>query len=97
LDKALLDTDIFSEIRKRIDLRVLARSGTYLDLFGQYTISVITVLEVVKGWHKLQREDRVQEFLAEIATAEVLGLDRQGAELAGRCRLGTNRTANWFG
>lgn len=97
MDKALLDTDIFSEIRKRIDRRVLARAGSYLDLFGQYTLSVITVLEVVKGWHKLQREDRVQEFLAEIATAEVLGLDRQGAELAGRIYADLERTGQPIG
>ncbi|MCL1466268.1 hypothetical protein [Argonema galeatum] len=73
MDKALLDPDIFSEIRKRINQRVLARATVYLNVFGEYTISVITVTEVVKGWHKLQREDRIQQFLAAIANAEVCG------------------------
>jgi len=41
-------------------------------------------MEVVQGWHKRQREDRVQEFLATLTTEEVLMLERHDAVLAGR-------------
>jgi tRNA(fMet)-specific endonuclease VapC len=46
--------------------------------------SAITVMEVVQGWHKRQREDRVQEFLATLTTEEVLMLELHDAVLAGR-------------
>lgn len=41
-------------------------------------------MEVVQGWHKRQREDRVQEFLATLTTEEVLMLELHDAVLAGR-------------
>lgn len=84
MNKVLLDTDIFSEIRKGIDRRVVSRAGAYRYVFGFYTISIMTFIEVVKGWQKRQREDRVQEFLTEIANVEVLAIDNYIAELAGR-------------
>lgn len=72
MDKALLDTDIFSEILKGIDQNVVAKAIAYRAAFGYYTISMITVMEVVKGLHKLQREDRIQQFLAGLPTVELL-------------------------
>jgi tRNA(fMet)-specific endonuclease VapC len=51
MDKALLDTDMFSEILKGIDQRVVAKAVAYRTAFGRYTISVITVMEIVKGFH----------------------------------------------
>jgi tRNA(fMet)-specific endonuclease VapC len=63
LDKALLDTDTFSEVLKRVDAQVVTRATEYRLQFGVYTISTITVVEIVKGLHKVQREERLQEFL----------------------------------
>jgi tRNA(fMet)-specific endonuclease VapC len=51
---------------------------------GRFTISCITVLEVVAGWHRLQREDRVQQFLSQLPSFEVLVLDVDAAVQAGR-------------
>lgn len=82
--KALLDTDIVSEIFRGMNQRVVAKATAYRAVFGNYTISVITVMEVVQRWHKPQREDRVQEFLATLTTEEVLMLERDDAVLAGR-------------
>ena len=53
MDKVLLDTDIFSEVLKGIDQNVVARATDYFANFGNYTISTITVMEVVKGLHKV--------------------------------------------
>jgi tRNA(fMet)-specific endonuclease VapC len=80
VDKSLLDTDIFSEILKGINPSVVAKATAYLSVFGRYTISVITVMEIAKGFHKLQREDRIQQFLAGLTTVELLSLDAQSAE-----------------
>jgi tRNA(fMet)-specific endonuclease VapC len=84
MDKALLDTDIFSETLKGIDQGVVGKANAYRSTFGRYTISVITVMEIVKGLHKLQREVRLQQFLVGLSTVELLTLDLSSAELAGR-------------
>nr|WP_249070713.1 PIN domain-containing protein [Argonema antarcticum] len=68
-----------------------------MAVFTRYTISAITVTEVVKGWHKLQREDRIQEFLAEIVGMEVLPLDTHTAEMAGRIYGDLERTGQPIG
>jgi tRNA(fMet)-specific endonuclease VapC len=97
LNKTLLDTDILSEILKGVNRQVLSRSNTYLQTFGQYTISVITVMEIVRGWHRLQREDRVQRFLAALQTTEILSVDSSTAELAGRIYADLQRTGQLIG
>jgi tRNA(fMet)-specific endonuclease VapC len=97
LDKTLLDTDILSEVLKGINREVLLRSNTYLQTFGSYTISVITVMEIVRGWHRLQREDRVQRFLVALSTTEVLSVDSSTAELAGRIYADLQRAGQLIG
>ena len=71
MDRSVLDTDIFSEVLKRKNGNVVRRAEEYLRLHGRFTITCITVLEVVAGWHRLQREDRVNEFLARLPDLEV--------------------------
>jgi predicted nucleic acid-binding protein len=55
------------------------------------------VLEIVKGWHKLQREDKIQQFFAQIAVAEVITLQLSDAELAGRIYADLERTGQPIG
>lgn len=97
MDKALLDTDIFSEILKGIDQNVVAKAMAYRATFGHYTISTITVMEIVKGLHKLQREDRIQQFLAGLPTVELLTLDLRSSELAGRIYADLERSGQPIG
>ena len=82
--KSLLDTDIFSEILKGIDRTIVAKAIAYRTIWGRYTISAITVLKVIKGLHKVQREERIQQFLARLTAVELLTLDLESATLAGR-------------
>jgi tRNA(fMet)-specific endonuclease VapC len=84
MDKSLLDTDIFSEILKGIDQIVVANATTYLAVFGRYTISTITVIEIIKGLHKIQHKEHIQQFLAGLSGVELLTLNLSSAELAGR-------------
>ena len=97
MDKALLDTDIFSEILKGIDRLIAARATAYRVVFGRYTLSAISVMEIVKGFHKLQREDRIQQFLEGLGSAEVLTLDLRSSELAGRIYADLERTGQPIG
>jgi len=84
MDKVLLDTDIFSEVLKGQNQIVARNAAAYRRHFGHYTLSAITVMEVVKGLQKAQRLERIQPLLAALATEEVLPLDQEAAELAGR-------------
>ncbi len=84
MSRSLLDTDIFSEILKGIDPRVAGRATAYKADFERYTISTITVMEVVKGFHKVQREEEIEGFLSGLPSVEILTLDTRSSELAGR-------------
>jgi tRNA(fMet)-specific endonuclease VapC len=59
--------------------------------------SVITVLEIVKGFHKLKREDRMQQFLAGLPAVELLALDQRSAKLAGRIYADLERVGQPIG
>jgi len=97
VDKALLDTDIFSEILKGIDRAVVRRAVAYRVVWTRYTTSTITVLEVVKGLHKVGREQALQQFLAGMSAVELLTLDLGSAELAGRIYADLERTGQPMG
>jgi tRNA(fMet)-specific endonuclease VapC len=84
VNKALIDTDIFSELGKGVDQRVVQNAAAYQAAFGQYTISAVTVMEIVRGLRKKQATARLQAFLASIVTMEVLPFDEAAAEPAGQ-------------
>jgi tRNA(fMet)-specific endonuclease VapC len=79
LKKALLDTDIFSEITKGVDQTVAAHAQTYRKAFSRYTISAVTFMEVIRGYQQKQATHQ----LAAIASEEVIAFDQAAAELAG--------------
>jgi tRNA(fMet)-specific endonuclease VapC len=97
MDKALLDTDMLSEMLKGVDLVVAAKAKSYHAAIGYYTTSVITVMEVVKGFHKVGRQQRVRQFLSTLSTVEVLVFDSACAELAGRIYADLERTGQPIG
>ncbi|HWG46903.1 MAG TPA: type II toxin-antitoxin system VapC family toxin [Gemmataceae bacterium] len=84
MNKSLIDTDILSEIGKGIDPNVVRNATAYRNAFGQYTLSVITVMEVVQGFQKKQSFGRLQRFLTALASEEIISFDQPAAELAGR-------------
>jgi tRNA(fMet)-specific endonuclease VapC len=97
VNKALIDSDIFSEILKGIDPNVVTRATAYHATFGYYTISMITVMEIVKGFHKVQREDRIQQFLSGVASVELLTLDLESSVLTGRIYADLERAGQPIG
>lgn len=97
MEKALRDTDVFSEILKGIDQNVVAKASIYRAAFNVYTTSVITVMEIVKGFHKVQREARLQQFLTGLSNVELLILDLDSAELAGRVYADLERSGQPIG
>ncbi|MBK7585044.1 MAG: PIN domain-containing protein [Myxococcales bacterium] len=82
--KVLLDTDILSEIIKQRDPAVVAQATEYLAEERRFTISVLSVMEIVYGFHRLAREDRIDQFLTLISVHQVLPFEIAAATLAGR-------------
>jgi tRNA(fMet)-specific endonuclease VapC len=82
--RVLLDTDILSEIIKKKDATVAARATSYLSDEGRFTVSVLSVMEIVYGFHRLGREDRLEQFRTLISAHEVLPFEMTTATLAGR-------------
>jgi len=97
LNKAILDTDILSEIIKGVDQTVAANARTYRRAFGHYTIAAVTVTEIVSGYQRKQATRQLQAFLAILPAAEVLPFDALEAELAGRIAGELERTGRSIG
>jgi tRNA(fMet)-specific endonuclease VapC len=94
MDGSLLDTDIFSEVLKGKNEAVAKNASAYRETFGRYTISAITVMEMVQ---RIARKDRVSELLTALAAEEVLPFERSTAVLAGEILGELQRTGQRIG
>ncbi|OYT72708.1 MAG: VapC toxin family PIN domain ribonuclease [Armatimonadetes bacterium JP3_11] len=83
MEKALIDTDIWLDIMKGVHPRVRERAAIYWDAFGQFTLSVITVAEVVRGLAKRQQAEALARWRGQMESLEILPIDRAIGELAG--------------
>jgi predicted nucleic acid-binding protein len=84
VNKALIDTDIYSEVLKAIDPTVAQNAAAYRKVHGFLTISVITVMEVIQGLQKVGGTSRIQAFRIAITPEEILLFDQAAADLAGQ-------------
>lgn len=84
MSKSLLDTDILSEIMRGRDPKVVAKAQEYLTAYSLFTVSVISIMEIVRGYQRVQRQDKLNQFLHAAAAMEVLLLDTEAAILAGQ-------------
>jgi tRNA(fMet)-specific endonuclease VapC len=77
---------MFSEILRGRDEDICRKAEAYLDVFGRVTISTITVTELVDGFARIEREDRINKLLTELTEKrhECLELDYLSAIMAGR-------------
>ena len=83
MNKALLDTDILSEIGKGVDQNVARNATAYRRAYGFLTLSVISVMEVIQGYQRVNGSNRIQAFRYAISSEEVLLFDQIAADLAG--------------
>ncbi len=70
MNKTLLDTDIFSEIIKGKNQKVIRKAERYFTEKEKYTISIITVLEILKGFYKKNLIIQAQKFLEKVKEKE---------------------------
>jgi tRNA(fMet)-specific endonuclease VapC len=97
VNKSLLDTDILSEIGKGIDQTVARNSAAYRTAFGRYTLSTVSVMEVIRGLEKRQSVRRLQAFLVSLPSLEILPFAESAAELAARIVGKLERTGQPIG
>ena len=97
MDRALLDTDIFSHVLKAKDVTVVRHAAAYQEEFGAFTVSAVTVMEIVKGFQRVQREDALDRFLRGVAGVHVIAFDTETATLAGRIYGDLERTGQPIG
>jgi tRNA(fMet)-specific endonuclease VapC len=97
VNKALLDTDILSEIIKGIDPTVGRNAAAYYHAFGQFTLSAVTVMEIVQGFQRKLSVRKLQAFIAQIAAEEVIDFNKADGELAGRIGGELDRTGRPIG
>jgi tRNA(fMet)-specific endonuclease VapC len=97
LNKALLDTDILSELIKGVNPIVVGHGDAYYQAFGRYTFSVVTLMEIVRGFQRKQSVRRLQTFLLSVSGEEILAFDEEAAELAGRIAGDLERAGQTIG
>lgn len=84
MDRALLDTDIYSEILRRRNPAVVQTVQAYRDEHGSYSLSAVTVVELVKGFQKAGRLSDVADLVHALEIETVLPFSRETAILAGQ-------------
>ncbi len=97
MNQAILDTDIYSEVLKSVDPNVARNAAIYRGFHGAFTISAITLMEIVQGFERTQYTRRMRSFLATVAVDDILELDESAAELAGRIAGGLDRVGQPIG
>lgn len=92
MSRALLDTDIFSEVLKSRDPNVSRAGADYLARHGEFTVSVVSAMEIAYGLHRADRTRQLQEFESTLATTcNVLPFDEPAALRAGRIEADLGR------
>ncbi len=94
---AVLDTDIFSEFLRGRNMMVAQRAAAYEATHGHFTLSVLTVMEVISGWQRRGQDQRGDELLALLQGWALLAVDGEIAALAGRMHGDLLRTGQTVG
>lgn len=85
MSRALLDTDVLSEVLKNRDAVVARAAADYLAKYGEFTVSVVSLMEISYGLHRAGRTKQLEAFEATLGRdCNVLPFDGQAALLAGR-------------
>ena len=66
MSRVLLDTDIYSEVIKAINPTVTQNAIAYRQANGVLTLSVVTVMEIVRGFQQNQSVRRLNDFLTAV-------------------------------
>jgi len=67
MNKALPDTDIYSEILRAVNVTVIGHATTYRQAYGSSPSPSFTVMEMVKGFQQVQRPQKITDLLTDVA------------------------------
>jgi len=81
MDKKLLDTDTLSYFFKSIT-EVVKKATEYHDEFGYFSISTLTVFEVLSGYKKINRLEKEKLFIEFCEENEVISFGYMAAQKA---------------
>ena len=91
MSKSLLDTDVLSEIIKGKNTAILAKANLYLAEHGRLTTSSVSLTEIIYGFRRMGREDRLAQFESSLASVEVIAFDDAASRFAGRINADLER------
>ncbi len=95
--KALLDTEIVSEILKGRNAPVIDRANAYAAIHGRLSTSVLTLTEIARGYQKALRPSALAQALLVLRNFELVELDPEAAILAGKIDGDLERTGQPLG
>jgi len=93
----LLDTDILSYILENRHPDVAQTAAQYLRVFRFFSISAITVAEVLEGFESVQNYEGAASFRRFISDFEVVPIEVEEADLAGQILGALVRTGQKIG
>ena len=82
--RAVLDTDTLSYVYKARDSEVGAVARQYLRVFRRFTVSAVSIAEVVEGFERTNDVARLAHFLNLAEDYDILPVGFEEAVLAGR-------------
>ena len=97
MDRSLLDTDAYSEILRSRNLKVVEKSNVYRAQFDRFTLSAVTVVELVSGLQRVKRQVRIDALLDALDAEEILPIDLEAAIIAGKIHGDLVRTGQTIG
>jgi tRNA(fMet)-specific endonuclease VapC len=97
MDRSLLDTDVYSEILRGKNPKIVERSDVYRAQFDRFTLCAATIVELVSGLQRLQRNVRIATLLDALDAEEILPIDLESAIIAGKIHGDLVRTGQTIG
>jgi tRNA(fMet)-specific endonuclease VapC len=74
MNKAMMDSNTLIDIQRGKHKKMALHASLYFQHFKRYTISIMTITEMVVGFQKLGDEPSLQQFLETLPAFEVMPL-----------------------
>jgi tRNA(fMet)-specific endonuclease VapC len=99
MERSIVDTDMFSEALRGRDAMIRDKADAYLSVFGRFTFSVTTVVELIDGLRRRRHDDRIEWLLAKLEGErhEIISIDFGAAKIAGHIFGDLHRTGQPIG
>jgi tRNA(fMet)-specific endonuclease VapC len=97
MNASLLDTDTLSEIIKGRDATVIAAAEAYLQTHGQFSLTSVSVYEILYGLGAKKAQRQIEKFLGLIEDHHEVVPTSPDYRLAAEIRAALHRSGNPIG